>query len=269
LGLTAGKLSLARDGKVNRMTPQRDESLAARIEPVELPVRAAPPASVPASTLRVPPTIDPDPWATVKVWRVVPERVDDPLEYLLSVLDSSERERAHNKQMGQSRRTYLIAHACLREILAAELGVESREVAFAPLIGPIDKPALADSTHGLTFNLSHTRGLILIALARGREIGIDVEWLGRRVRETVLSRRHFTEPELSELECVPRVERVRSFLQLWTRREAHAKMTGEGLRRAITDGTGPNGPFGGAASWVCDLDLGPHHVGAVAVQLRT
>lgn len=254
---------------MDRITPQRNESLAASLEPVELPVRAASSASVPASTLRVPPTTDPDPWATVKVWRVFPERIDDPLEYLLSALDSSERERAHNKQMGQSRRTYLIAHACLREVLAAEIGVESREVAFAPPIGLISKPALADSTHGLTFNLSHTRGLIVIALARGREVGIDVEWVGRRMRETVLSRRHFTETELSELACVPRVERMRRFLQLWTRREAHAKMTGEGLRRAIADGTGPYGPFGGAASWISDLDLGPDHVGALAVQLRT
>ncbi|MFI5005151.1 MAG: 4'-phosphopantetheinyl transferase family protein [Solirubrobacterales bacterium] len=205
----------------------------------------------------------------MKVWKIVPDQIDDPLERMIAVLDPSERGRARGKRTAESRRAYVIAHTCLREVLAAELGIDPKEILFARAKGPYGKPALAGSARGLTFNLSHTRGLILIAVAHGREVGVDVEWLGRHAMETALPRRHFTESELSELACAPRDERDRCFLQLWTRREARVKMTGEGLWRAIGETTDPDRSRGGVESWLRDLDLAPGHVGALAVQARS
>ncbi|HSZ68915.1 MAG TPA: 4'-phosphopantetheinyl transferase superfamily protein [Solirubrobacteraceae bacterium] len=206
----------------------------------------------------------------MKIWKIVPDQIDDPLERMIAVLGRSECERARGKRTAQSRRTYVIAHACLREVLAAELGIDPREVRFAQAKDPYRKPALTGNTQGLTFNLSHTRGLILIAVARGREVGVDVEWLGRRVVKMALSGKHFTESELSELACAPRDERDHCFLQLWARKEARVKMTGEGLRRAIDDNADPDRFCAGAEEpWLCDLELAPDHVGALAVQTRS
>lgn len=247
---------------VNHMTRRGAQVLPAFIERVALPVSVAALApNAPSATAQ---------WAKVDVWRVVPERVHDPLESMLAVLDPSERERAHYRRTAQSRRAFAIAHVCLRELLAAEIGIKPGEVEFARPRTPFAKPALADRAHGSTFNLSHTDGLILIALTHGLEVGVDVEWLHRHVRVAALSRRYFTASELSELKLAhSSEERVRGFLQLWTRREAHSKMTGEGLRRAITRGREPDGPFGGTASWVGDLEVGPDHVGALAVQAHS
>ena len=214
------------------------------------------------------PTPRRDSWAGVKVWKVLPELVDDPLERLIDVLDSAERGQARSNPDLPLRRDYAIAHACLREILAGELGIAPREVSFALAGAPSAKPSLADGTHGLSFNLSHTPGLILIAVAREREVGVDVEWLGRRVRAAALSGRRLSESERSVLARASRAERVRCFLQLWTRREAHAKMTGEGLPRAIAEDAPPCGPHAKAGSWLCDLDLGPDYVGALALGPR-
>ncbi|HEU4393307.1 MAG TPA: 4'-phosphopantetheinyl transferase superfamily protein [Solirubrobacterales bacterium] len=184
----------------------------------------------------------------------------------MAVLDSAERDSANGKRTERARRAYAIAHAGLRTVLATALGIDPEEVAFAERQGPAEKPALANNTHGLTFNLSHTQDLVVFALARGREVGIDVEWLGRRVNSTALANRYFVDAELAELARAPRDGRKRAFLQLWTRREAHAKMTGEGLRRARASGTGADGPFAGVPSDLLDLDLAPDHVGALAVQ---
>jgi phosphopantetheinyl transferase len=260
------------------MTPYRAQALLTRIELLALPAPTAPPVSiaerapiVPPASIATPAPIAPPapgtgPWVAVKVWKIVPDQIDDPLERMIAVLGRAERRRAQGKRTAQSRRAYVIAHALLREVLAAELGIDPREVPFATGRDPYGKPALTGSTQGLTFNLSHTHGLILIAVARGREVGVDVEWLGRRVRETALSRRHFTESELAELACAPRDERGRCFLQLWTRREAHVKMTGRGLWSAIDDNVDPDPSRGGAGISLCDLDLAPDHVGALAVQ---
>jgi 4'-phosphopantetheinyl transferase len=204
-------------------------------------------------------------WEAVKVWTIAPKRVSTPLERLLVPLDDSERERARRKRTDGARRAYAIAHARLREILAAETGADLDDIRFVRQASTAGKPALAENTHDLTFNLSHTHGLIAVAVARGREVGVDVEWLGRKVRASSLAHRYFTESELSQVSRAPEHARTQCFLRLWTRREAHAKMTGEGLGRAVADGAGDESPFGGAASQILELDLAPDHIGAVAV----
>jgi 4'-phosphopantetheinyl transferase len=239
------------------MTPQNAQLLT-QILPVGLPSR------VPLSDAML--TTNADPCMTVEAWKIAPECVDEPLEHLLAPLDASERNRLRNMRTVTSQRTYAISRACLRHILATKIGGDPREIVFTRLRNSHGKPILANPQHGLTFNLSHAHGLIAIALGHEREIGIDVEWLGRRVNDVSLSRRYFTEAELAQLVHGPRGERVRAFLKLWTRREAHAKMTGEGLRRVLADGTGSEGPFGGTRSSIFDLELGPNHVGALAVQ---
>ena len=226
----------------------------------------SPRALLPLTPVSLAPTGDP--WSTVKVWKVAAERVSTPFERLLAVLDADERRRARSRRTAQSQRAYAVAHVCLRQVLAAEVGAEPGEIAFARPRDTSGKPALADRGDGLTFNLSHTGGLILVAVAYGREVGVDVEWTGRRVRAGALSKRYFGEAERSELARATDGERARCFLQLWTCREAHAKMTGEGLRRAVADGSGCEGPFGGDESGMLRLDLGSDHVGAVAVQLN-
>jgi 4'-phosphopantetheinyl transferase len=226
----------------------------------------SPKVPLPLVPVSLTPTVDP--WSTVKVWKVAPEWVSTPFEQLLAVLDAEERRRARGRRTMQSQHAYAVAHVCLREILAVEIGVESCEIAFARPRSTFGKPALADHGSGLTFNLSHTRGLILVAVAYGREVGVDVEWIGRRVRAEALSKRYFGEAERSELARAAEGESARCFLQLWTRREAHAKMTGEGLRRAVADGNGCEEPFDGDESRILRLDLGSDHVGAVAIQLN-
>lgn len=224
-----------------------------------------------ATPVALPAHGDPEtsPWASVKVWKIAPEQVNAPYELLAPALDSAEQERARRKQTVQSRHAYAVAHVCLREILAAETGGDPREILFAPRRSEAGKPALVDGAEGLSFNLSHTQGLIVVAVARNREVGVDVEWLSRSVRAAPLSQRYFTESERSELESAPYDARTQCFLRLWTRREAHAKMTGEGLSRAVASGAGVDGPFAGTESRILELDLAPSHIGAVAVQALT
>jgi phosphopantetheinyl transferase len=205
-------------------------------------------------------------WKTVKVWAIDPERVSTPFEQLLAPLDTTEREQAHRKRTDRARRVYAIAHVRLREILAIETGIGHSDIRFAPRMPGAAKPALADEADDLTFNLSHTRGLIVVAVARGREVGVDVEWLGRPVRASALAHRYFTAAELDQFSQARTHTRRQCFLRLWTRREAHAKMTGEGLRRAVANGApGQANPFAGTESEILELDLAPDHIGAVAV----
>src|SRR5262249_36195276 len=109
---------------------------------------------------------------------------------------------------------------------------------------------------GPRFNLSHTGGLALIAVSSTREVGIDVERADRRAHAV---RRSLTAREHALLGDDPH---AKALLQVWCRKEALAKAIGGGLnwRPEDFDTTAP-GDYA-----LKDLDAGPDHVAALAVQ---
>jgi len=81
----------------------------------------------------------------------------------------------------------------------------------------------------MCFNLSNTRGLIACAVARSRELGIDVEST-RRPGQTVEIAEHFFAPaEIDALHSLPADQRTERFFAYWTLKEAYIKARGMGL----------------------------------------
>jgi 4'-phosphopantetheinyl transferase len=117
----------------------------------------------------------------------------------------------------------------LREALGAALGIPPADVAFG--YAAHGKPELqrAQQPRGapLRFNLSHSGGLALLVLARGAEVGADIE-LPRPRRTDDLARRWFTPGEQPRVLANPD-----GFFSLWTCKEAFLKATGEGLSRSL------------------------------------
>jgi 4'-phosphopantetheinyl transferase len=124
---------------------------------------------------------------------------------------------------------YVVAHARLRQLLAAALGGDASSLAFVE--GEHGKPALAGGTaeSGLHFNLSHSGGLGLVGWSWDLHIGVDVEaWRPMR-DEAALVRRYFSAVEVAAWERLPADERTEAFFNLWTRKEAYIKAVGRGL----------------------------------------
>jgi 4'-phosphopantetheinyl transferase len=103
-------------------------------------------------------------------------------------------------------------------------------LAHAPAIlrGEHGKPYAPDVA-GLDFNLSHARDHVLIAIARGQPLGVDIERIDRDVDVGGLSRRFFAVAEADALDALPETLRAEAFVRLWTCKEAVLKALGEGL----------------------------------------
>ena len=87
-----------------------------------------------------------------------------------------------------------------------------------------EKPCfIGGTTHH--FNLSHTPSLVAAALADA-PVGIDVERMGKERNEAAIVRRFFDTRERALWEANPTRE---CFYALWTKKEAAAKLYGEGL----------------------------------------
>jgi 4'-phosphopantetheinyl transferase len=120
------------------------------------------------------------------------------------------------------------ARRALREILGGYLGEEPEAVALA--VGEAGKPRLAAAAAALSFNLSHSGGLALVAVAAGGvEIGIDVELIRPRRDLVRLAARWLPAADATAVAAAPEEEREDVFYAAWTRFEARAKCTGTGL----------------------------------------
>lgn len=155
-------------------------------------------------------------------------------------LDSSERLRAARFHFEQDRKHYIGSRGLLRHLIGGHLNVAPATLIFE--YGAHGKPALtAAFSHDKTlcFNLSHSAGWAMFALAWDREVGIDLESNARLQRDhnelLGLASRILSEGELVVWKALPNnAAREAAFLRAWTRKEAYAKARGQGLFANLT-----------------------------------
>lgn len=128
-------------------------------------------------------------------------------------LCAAECERAARFRFEDDRTRWLRAHAFLRTILGAELGLHPAALEFTK--GEHGKPALANDP-ACEFNLSHSGEYALIAVSEVA-VGIDVERIRDKVDMAALLRR------LSETDLP---DTTQALYNRWTQREAKSKAAG-------------------------------------------
>lgn len=166
----------------------------------------------------------------VHVWHLDPDRLGaEALARCRAVASPEELRQERRFRIEGPRRLHLAARGLLRTRLALYTGVEPAAWRFAP--GRWGRPEIEapDGFSWLRFNLSHTRGRVACALARGVEVGVDVEDVERQGRLLDVAHRYFAPPEVEELFRLPEPERLARFFDYWTLKEAYIKARGMGL----------------------------------------
>ena len=184
----------------------------------------------------------------VHIWRAA---LDDPGWPGPDGLPADERERAAGLLREEAARRWVAARWALRRTLSQYLGVEPAAVALE--VGENGKPR-AVVGEGLEFNLSHSGGLALVAVAE-REVGVDVELIAPRQDLPALAERALPAADASAVRAASADDRAAVFYGAWTRYEARLKCLGSGL--------------GSVPSWdrvtVEDIEVAPGYAAAVAV----
>ena len=148
---------------------------------------------------------------------------------LAACLSEEERERASGLLSGTHQRRFVVARGMLRRLLGRYLDQDPSAVTFSR--GAHGKPFLQEG--GLHFNVSHTYELALYAIARDREVGVDVEWMRPQVAHEQIAARFFSLEEQEALAQVPDEERQAAFYNIWTRKEAYVKARGDGIAAGL------------------------------------
>ena len=166
-------------------------------------------------------TDDPEAWAQHEAYR--------------ALMSADEHERMARLVFDRDRRRFLLTRALVRTTLSRYAAVPPAEWTF--IANTHGRPEILDRPPGvpdLRFNLSHTDGLIACAVTVGREVGVDVEHIQRRVTHDVAGR-FFAPREVTHLKALAEDEQQRVFFDYWTLKEAYIKARGFGLALPLAD----------------------------------
>jgi len=215
----------------------------------------------------------------VHVWRAALDQAPPRIQSFRHVLADDERARADRFHFEKDRGHFIVARGVLRAILGSYLKLVPERVRFG--YGSHGKPALAGDggIDAIKFNVAHSDGVALYAVARGRDVGIDVERVRSDLAVVEIAERFFAPGEVAEIRSLPAEARRQAFFRCWTRKEAYVKARGEGLSLPLDQfdlslaqpdpGVAPlpqREPFGAATWSFWELAPAAGYVGALAVE---
>ena len=164
----------------------------------------------------------------VHVWRCQLNQTGATVQQMFEDLSPEEKQKSDKFRFDTDRHKFIAARSILRKILGAYFGIRPSQVSFS--YNDFGKPALALATkHDYRFSVSHSGAILLIAVTRGREVGIDVELISVQNAFMEIARKVFSRREIAILETMPSGLQTDAFFTIWTRKEAYLKALGKGF----------------------------------------
>lgn len=145
---------------------------------------------------------------------------------LQTLLSPDELQRAQRFKFEKDRDSFIAARGILRTILGDYLNLDPKIIQFQ--YSSKGKPFLTSVSPLISFNLSHSNGKAVYAIALNQNIGIDLEAI-RPIEVLSLAKRFFCESEYHWLTSLSPQQQNIEFFKLWTCKEAYLKATGEGI----------------------------------------
>jgi 4'-phosphopantetheinyl transferase len=163
----------------------------------------------------------------VHVWTISISSLGDDPHSRLNLLSADELERRASFRFDEDKRRFSLTREVLRILVGAHTHTDPPDVAFS--ISPAGKPRLANPSCNLRFNVTHSGDFAMIALARDREVGVDLEMQRPDLAGEELVARCFSENGHHRWLQMAVARRTEAFFRLWTAKEAFIKATGAGL----------------------------------------
>jgi 4'-phosphopantetheinyl transferase len=157
-----------------------------------------------------------------------PARVARALGWLLPV----ERARYDRFRHDADRLMFLAGRVMARTLVSRALGCAPTTRRWRE--GPHGRPEIDEPGVATHFNLAHSAGLVVCAVAPDREVGVDVEDLRRRPVDRGFVARYCSPDETADVAAQPEDAWHDRFLTYWTLKEAYLKARGLGVSVSLS-----------------------------------
>ena len=167
----------------------------------------------------------------IHLWVVLQHEADRAalFEDYSALLTEDEHLKASRFYFEEHRSQYLVARALVRTVLSGYSGIDPRAWRFST--NSYGRPYIdaPDAQLPLSFNVTHTDGLIVCACVRGGCVGVDAEHLRLDNVPLDIADRYFSAVELAELRALTMEACAQKFFYYWTLKESYIKAIGKGL----------------------------------------
>jgi 4'-phosphopantetheinyl transferase len=172
--------------------------------------------------------------AQIDLWCVFYREIksDALLARYRALLTGNERRQVTRFYFHDDRVRYLVTRALVRTTLSKYWPIEPNSWSFVrnfygrPEIAITSETAIAAD---MSFNISHTSGLIMMGVTLNGTIGVDVENIEQRKAPLAVAERYFSPSEREALKRTPVASQSERFFEYWTLKEAYVKAMGKGF----------------------------------------
>jgi 4'-phosphopantetheinyl transferase len=164
-------------------------------------------------------------------------KTDEPLSHYFKhhILSKEELSRAESFKFDHHKLDFIASHGYLRMILSQYLKCPPGMIEYD--VGKYGKPFLKNQSfqHKIHFNMSHSQDMAVYAVALDVAIGVDIEKIEYETNIVDLINHVFTSQEIKVFMATEDALKHQVFYEIWTRKEAILKTTGEGLNFPLTE----------------------------------
>ncbi len=146
------------------------------------------------------------------------------------LLNAEESHRQARFVFSSDRHSYLVTHAMLRIVLSKYAPIQPQAWHF--LSNEYGRPEIGNadpSARQFNFSISHSHGLVVVAVTRAPAMGVDVEEVRTRPAPVEVADRYFASQEILALRALPENRQSDRFYEYWTLKEAYLKARALGL----------------------------------------
>jgi 4'-phosphopantetheinyl transferase len=168
----------------------------------------------------------------IYLWLAFYDQIDDEQLHIAyrALMNDQEKAQEARFHFADDRRRYLVTRALVRTVLSQCAPVLPKDWVFST--NKYGRPEVANAAVGdarVSFNISHTKSLIVLGVTRQRALGVDVENVRSRKVPMNIADRFFATEEVSALSEVPPDRQQDRFFEYWTFKESYIKARGKGL----------------------------------------
>lgn len=168
----------------------------------------------------------------VDLWLAFPDEIRDSqlLDQYRQLLTGKEQAQERRFHFRKDQHRYLVTRALVRTVLSRYAPVAPEQWLFSP--NAYGKPEIANddrTAKKISFNISHTHGLIVLGITGYKSLGLDTENVRARQAPIDVARHYFSADEVAALHALPVNMQHDRFFQYWTLKEAYIKARGMGL----------------------------------------
>jgi 4'-phosphopantetheinyl transferase len=157
-------------------------------------------------------------------------RDDRLLSEYWALMDEAERVQAQRFHFPHDRHRYINTRALVRTTLSRYVSLSPANWRFG--VNAYGRPEIQNEgpgIDGVSFNITHTEGLVAVAVTRRAALGVDAENTRVRCIPMDLAERYFAAEEVASLRGLPPEQRPDRSFEYWTLKESYIKARGMGL----------------------------------------